>query len=374
MPKRISNRLKSFDSSVFRNLFIQQQSLSNPIDLSVGIPEDNTHEKIKKAGVNAILEDFTSYAPSNGLSQLRTDLRKKLSRENNITLPSNQITVVPGLTTGLLLVYMAILDAGDEIITIDPGYPPYEQLARAMGAKVISVPTLPSFQLDLNSIKTSINNKTKAIVINTPNNPTGAVYPEKELRKLAEIAKAKGLLIISDEIYEHFVYEEKHFSIGSIYSDTISMHGFSKQYSMTGWRLGYISGPADILNAINELQQYSVFSSSSIAQHAAIEALNLKINLVDRYRIKRDLVTKGLHDAGVYINGAQGSYYVFFKTPKGISDLKFAKELLDHNLILVPGRAFTSMPGYMRLSYGAPIDTVKQGVDELSKVIRNMLK
>lgn len=373
MNNRISKRLDSFDSSVFRNLFVHQQILKDPIDLSVGSPEDQTHHRVKQAGINAINNDLTGYTPANGLSELRHTLANKLYKENNIMLPANQITVVPGLTTGLLLVYMAILDSGDEIITIDPGYPPYEQLAKAMGAEVMSVQTLPSFQLNLPAIKASITDKTKAIVINTPNNPTGAVYSEKDLRALAKIAEEAGVYIISDEIYEHFVYDGEHFSIGSIYPDTISMFGFSKQYSMTGWRLGYVCGPYDVVEGINELQQYSIFSSSSIAQHAAIEALNLKENLVNKYRKKRDLVVSELKKAGLEVSGAQGSYYAFFKAPNNLTDLEFAEKLLDHNLVLVPGRAFSSRHGYMRLSYGAPIEVVKKGLDELQKVV-NMLK
>lgn len=374
MKKRISRRLSSFNSTVFRNLFVHEQILSDPINLSVGLPEDDTPDRIKNAGIEAIEKNYTRYTPGNGTNQLRHAITNKLFKENGVMLPANQVTIVPGLTTGLLLVYMAILDPGDEIITMDPGYPPYDQLARAIGAEVISLPTLSNFQLDLNAIEDSITDKTKAIVINSPNNPTGAVYPEKDLRKLVNIAKKHGVLIISDEIYEHYVYDTNHFSVASIYEDTISMHGFSKQYSMTGWRLGYISGPYDIIEAINELQQYAVFSSSAIAQHAGLEALAMEdYNLVPKYKKKRNFVIKELEKAGVEVMGAQGSYYVFFKAPSGLTDLEFAEKLLSHNLILVPGRAMSKKHNYMRLSYGAPMETVKTGVKELIKVI-NMVK
>lgn len=371
MQKRISNRLDEFDSTEFRNLFVHQQTLNDPINLSIGSPEDHPPEKIKQAGIKAIQDGLTGYTPSNGLPELRHTIANKLFKTNNIMLPANQITVVPGLTTGLLLVYMAIINTGDEIITMDPGYPPYDQLARAMGAEVMSVLTLPSFQLNLPAIEASITDKTKAIVINSPNNPTGAVYPEKDLRELAQIAEKHNVLIISDEIYEHFVYDNnKHFSIASIYPETITMHGFSKEYSMTGWRLGYISGPHDVIEAINELQQYAVFSSSTIAQYAAIEAMNIKSNLTPKYKIKRDLVRKGLNEVGIELSGAQGSYYAFFKAPNDLNDLEFAEKLLDHNLIVVPGRALSSRHGYIRLSYGTDVETVKKGIKALQKVVK----
>ena len=374
MNERISKRLELFDSSVFRDVFTKQQALKDPIDLSVGSPEDKTSDLIKQAGIKAILEDKTGYMPSNGLPELRHAITNKLYKQNNIMLPAGQVTVVPGLTTGLLLVYMAILNAGDELITIDPGYPPYDQLARALGVEVMSVVTLPSFQLNIPAIEASITDRTKAIVINSPNNPTGTVYPEEDLRKIAEIADRNNIFVISDEIYEHFIYEGSHFSIGSIYPDTISMYGFSKQYSMTGWRLGYISGPSDVIDAINELQQYAIFSSSSIAQHAALEALhNPTTHLVDKYRKKRDLVVSRLNEVGVEVMGAEGAYYVFFKAPNNLTDLEFSEKLLEHNLILVPGRAFSSRHGYIRISFGTDIETLQKGLDVLCYVI-SMLK
>lgn len=373
MQKRISNRLEAFDSSIFREVFLKQQSLTNPIDLSVGMPEDATPLHIKAAGIHAITNDKTGYTPANGLPELREEIRKKLIRENNIQVNIDQITTVPGLTTGQLLVYMSILDPGDEVIVMDPGYPPYIQLAKALGAEVMPVLTLPSFQLDIPEIEASITNRTKAIVINSPNNPTGAVYPEKDLRKLAKIAEKHNVYIISDEIYEHFVYEGTHFSIGSIYADTITMHGFSKEYSMTGWRLGYISGPSDVIDAINELQQYAVFSSSSIAQHAALEAIKSVHDVKQKYLNKRNLVLKSLKDCGVQVTGGDGSYYVFFKAPNDMTDLEFVNIALNHNLIIIPGRAFSSRHGFVRLSYGAPIEVVDEGTKIICNII-NMLK
>lgn len=373
MNKRLSERLKAFDSSIFRDVFLKQQQLTDPIDLSVGSPEDSTPLHIKAAGISAITNDNTGYTPVNGLPELREEIKKKLLKENNIDVGVNQITTVPGLTTGQLLVYMSILDPGDEIIVMDPGYPPYTQLATALGAEIMPVLTLPSFQLDIDEIEASITTRTKAIVINSPNNPTGAIYPEKDLRKVAEIADKHNIYVISDEIYEHFVYEDSHFSIGSIYPDTITMHGFSKEYSMTGWRLGYISGPIDVIEAVNELQQYSVFSSSSIAQHAALEAIKSVNNVKQKYLKKRNLAVKSLEESGIKVTGAQGSYYVFFKAPNDMTDLDFTELALKHNLILIPGRAFSSRHGFIRLSYGADIETLEKGL-EVIKNLTNMLK
>lgn len=367
--EHISNRLKNFDSSIFREVFRKQQLLENPIDLSVGLPEDNTPDHIKQAGIRAIEQNFTTYTPANGILELREAIAKKLLAKNGIKTSPEQVTIVPGLTTGLMLVYMAILDPGDEIIVMDPYYPPYKYLATAIGAEVLTVLTLPSFHPDVPTIEASITHRTKAIVLNTPNNPTGVVYTVPELLQIAALAEKHNLLIIADEIYENFVYEGQHFSIGSSYPNTITMNGFSKEFAMTGWRIGYINGPTRVIDAINELQQYIVFSSSSIAQYAALAALKHPPAVETKYRRKRDLVVKELSKAGYKLRGAKGSYYAFFQAPHDMTDLEFVEKAAEHNVLLVPGRAFSSRHGYIRLSYGVDYATLKKGLEILVEMI-----
>lgn len=368
----IAQRLNNFDSSDFRNAVTKQQLLKNAIDLSIGLPEELTPEHIKQAGIDAISKDHTEYTPANGLLELRVALAEKLWNENNIPCNENMVTVVPGLTTGQLLVYLAILNPGEEVIMFDPYYPPYPHMASMVGAEVVYISTLPTFQPDLDTLEASITHKTKAIVINSPNNPTGAVYPEETLRKIAEIAKRHDILIISDEIYEHFVYDEKHFSIGSIYPNTITMNGFSKEFAMTGWRVGYITGPQDIIDAINELQQYVVMSSSSIAQHAALAALSHRPAITEKYHQKRDFVKKSLQDIGLDIHGAQGAFYAFVKAPHDLTDIEFVNRATEEGLIIVPGRAFSRLHGFVRISYGADMDTLKRGMKALKKVVDDL--
>ncbi len=364
----IAQRLDYFDSSDFRNAIHKQLLLKDPIDLSIGIPEELTAEHIKAAGIKAIQEDKTTYTPANGLPELRRVIAEKLVRDNKIQINPEMVTVVPGLTTGQLLVYLAILDPGDEIIVLDPYYPPYPHLASMVGAHVVYVSTLPTFQPDLPSIEASITNRTKAIVVNSPNNPTGAVYPETTLRKIAQIAEEHNLLVISDEIYEHFVYEDEHFSIGSIYPNTITLNGFSKEYGMTGWRVGYIAGQSDIIEAINELLQYTVMSSSSIAQHAALAALTKRPEILHKYREKRNLMTAKLTEFGYDVHGMQGAYYSFIKAPNDLTDIEFVDKATEHGLIIVPGRAFSRLHGFVRLSYGADVETLKRGLEVLKKL------
>ncbi len=364
----IAQRLKFFDSSDFREAIKKQTLLTNPIDLSIGIPEEFTAEHVKAAGIRAIQEDKTKYTPANGLPELRAAIAEKLNKENQILSHAETVTVVPGLTTGQLLVYLAVLDPGDEIIVFDPYYPPYPHLASMVGAHVVYVNTLPTYQPDLPAIEAAITNRTKVIVVNSPNNPSGAVYSEHTLKKIAYIAEKHNLLVISDEIYEHFVYDQKHFSIGSIYPNTITMNGFSKEFGMTGWRIGYISGPIEIIEAINELQQYVVMSSSSISQHAALAAFNMRPSIAGHYRHKRDFVVERLTRMGYEVRGAEGAYYVFIKAPNDATDFEFINKATEHDLILVPGRAFSRLHGYVRISYGTDMHTLERGMNAMERI------
>ncbi len=369
----ISHRLDSFDSHDFREAIQKQATLVHPINLSIGVPEELTPEHIKAAGIHAILDNKTTYAPTNGLLELRQAIAHKLQTENNIACTAESVTVVPGLTTGQLLVYLAVLDPGDEVIIFDPYYPPYPHLATMIGARVVYISTLPNFQPDLVALEASITDKTKLIVINTPNNPSGAVYPEETLRQLAAIAEKNNLLVISDEIYEQFVYEGTHFSIGSIYPNTITMNGFSKAHAMTGWRLGYITGPQEVVDAINELQQYTVFSSSSIAQHAAIAALKQQPpHVLQKYKKKRDLVIRRLQQSGYSVMGAQGAFYAYVKAPHSLTDIEFVNRATEHGLIILAGRAFSQLHGYVRISYGADFSSLEKGLDILDKIAQEL--
>ncbi|QQS18603.1 aminotransferase class I/II-fold pyridoxal phosphate-dependent enzyme [Candidatus Saccharibacteria bacterium] len=188
----IAQRLSYFDSSDFRDAISKQSLLTDPVDLSIGVPEELTPEHIKAAGIRAITEDKTTYLPANGLLELREALAHKLQTENSIPCTPESVTVVPGLTTGQLLVYLAVVDPEDEVIVFDPYYPPYPHLAKMVGASVTYVSTLPTFQPDLAALEASITDKTKLIVINSPNNPSGAVYPEETLRAIAALAEKKA--------------------------------------------------------------------------------------------------------------------------------------------------------------------------------------
>ncbi len=374
MSDRIAHRLDDFDSGKIRLAFELAKEIPDQIDLSIGFPEENTPDNIKRAGIQSIEANHTRYLPTNGLAELREAVAKKLIDENNIRLEATSISITPGLTTAILLCYLAIINPGDEVIVPQPLFPPYYELVKLAGGTPVPLSTFPNFQLTADAIRQKISGQTKAIVVNSPNNPTGAVYDEAELRKIAQLAREHNLIIISDEIYEYFSYDNPHFSIGSIYEATLTLNGFSKAYAMTGWRVGYIGGPGDIIEAINQLQQYVVFSSSSIAQYAALEALKQPpTHLTDKYKAKRDLAVKILSPVFKEIQGGQGAFYLFLKLPRGLEDVKVVNQLSHRGVIVLPGSAFSTASDYIRVSFAGNIDSLKTGLERVNESVKILL-
>lgn len=375
MNKFIANRLANFDSSGIRMAFELAQEIPNAIDLSIGFPEDDTPASIKKAGITAIEQNKTRYTPANGITELREALTNKLAKDNQIQTTADNITITPGITTGILLAYLATLNEGDEVILPDPFFPPYKDLALMIGAKPVLVDTTPTFQLTAEMIKPLITNKTKLLVINSPNNPSGAVYPKSELEKISQLAREHDILVISDEVYEYFTYDVPHFSIGSIYENTLTLNGFSKSYAMTGWRVGYINGPREIIDAINELQQYVVFSSSSIAQYACVAALTVDTSaMTAKYRQKRDFAKQILSEQFDDVQGGQGAFYLFLKLPAHIDDLAFVRTATHKGVITLPGSAFSKHSDYIRISFAAETSNLEKGLRIVNQTADEMFK
>lgn len=375
MNDYLAKRLEKFDSSKIRTAFELAKDIPNSIDLSIGFPEDDTPKYIKSAGIKAINEGRTRYTPSNGILELRQVIADKLRTKNQIETDAENITITPGVTTGIMLAYMATLDRGDEVLLPDPFFPPYKDLALLLGAVPKLIDTAPSFQLTAKLLEPHITPKTKLLIINSPNNPSGAIYPEGELRKIAALAKKHKLLIISDEIYENFSYDIKHFSIGSIYPNTLTLNGFSKGYAMTGWRIGYINGPSEIIKGINELQQYMVFSSSSIGQYAALEAFRYGTDkMVCKYVKKRDHSAEILSQAFPDICGAQGAFYFFLKLPIDITDVGFVNHMAHRGVVVLPGSAFSQHKDYIRISFAAETKNLNKGLELICESINHILQ
>lgn len=371
MDKYLSNRLKKVDSSRIREMLSTPKH--NAIDLSIGYPAGTTPPTIKLAAIRAIESNKTTYTPTEGIAELRAKIADKLASFNGIDGEPDNVIITPGATTALLMTYLAVINPGDEVLIPEPYFPPHKDVAEMLGAKVKLINTAPDFRLSAKTFENIISPKTKLLVINTPHNPTGTVYTQSELTKIARVAKKYGILIISDEVYEMFTYSKPHFSIGSIYPSTLTINSFSKSYSMTGWRIGYIHGPETIISAISEIQQYTVFSSSSIAQYASLSVPYIsRKGIVDKYIRKRDLVISALEPILGPISGGEGAFYLFLHLPKSLTDETVVHRLAETGVLVLPGCVFGRTHDYIRLSYGASLPELRKGLNKIITAINKL--
>jgi len=364
----ISKRIQKIDSSELRAAFAQAQKIQNSINFSIGFPAIDTPKTIKQAGIKAIEDGFTKYMPTDGLPALKEKILKKLKKQNKLKIKGiNNITVTPGVTGAFAAIYISLFDPQDEVIIFDPYFLIYKELCKIVDAKPVIIDTYPTFQIDLKQVEKKITQKTKAIVINSPNNPTGVIYPKETLIKLAKIAQKNNLIVISDEIYEEFCYQKRHFSIGSVYENTLTLNGFSKTYGMTGWRLGYVAGPEEIISAINEIQPYLFFSSSSVAQMAAIKALDMNVKkTIDLHKKLHDFALKNLSPK-FEICGGDGAFYFLLKAPNG-NGKKFVQAALKRKLIMLPGTLFSEKNTHFGISYATSAENLKKGIKILNEL------
>ena len=364
----LAERIKVIESSGIRRVFDLGATLKNPINFSIGQPDFPVPEAVREAAKKAIDAGANRYTPTQGIEPLRRAVAQKLERVNGLQVPVDDVLITAGSSGGIFLAFASILNPGDEIVIPDPYFVMYTQLAAFFGAHPVLVDTYPDFQLDPEKIARAITPRTKAILINSPNNPTGAVYPEETLKAIAQIAERHGLLVMSDEVYESFVYDEaRHFSIGSVYPDTLTMNAFSKSHALTGWRIGYAAGPHHLLEKMKELQQYSFVCAPSFAQVAAITALEYDpTEQIQVYQRRRDLVYEGLRELFA-VSKPQGAFYIM---PR-VSDedaTAFCEEAIRNNVLIIPSHVFSSRRTHVRISYATSEQSIRDGVDILNRI------
>ncbi len=356
------------------------------ISFGIGEPDFPTPTNIKNAAKKAIDENFTKYTPGSGIPELKEAIVEKFKKDNNLDYDSSQILISTGAKQCLYNIMQTILDKDDEAILFSPYWVSYIEQIKLADAKPVIVKTNKDFKIDFEEFNKNITDKTKLILINSPNNPTGAVFSEEELKKLADIAVEKNIYVISDEIYEKLIYSGKHVSIASfndkIKELTITVNGVSKSYSMTGWRIGYCAGNKNIIKAAANIQDQSTSCPNSIAQKAALEALTADQKAVKEMRNefmkRRNYILERLNKVkGVECNVPDGAFYVLpnvSKLYKGkLKDsTSFATALLEKaNIAVVPGVAFGD-DDYIRFSYATSIDKIKEGMNRFEKFCRGL--
>jgi len=349
-------------------------------NLGAGEPDFDTPQHIKSAAIDALQDGQTKYTAVAGLLALRKGLSKKLIEENQLNYEPNEIVVNCGAKHSCFNAIMACCDAGDEVIIPTPYWTSYPEMVRAIGAEPVFVETKQenNWKITAEEFDNSMTGSTKMIIINSPNNPTGAVYTKEELAAIGEVAASEDILILSDEIYEKLIYgESEHVSIGSISDEirklTITINGFSKAYSMTGWRLGYTAATKEIADAIDTIQSHSTSNPTTFAQYGAIAALTGDpseiADMVEEYNIRRQYVLGRLNSiTNVSTIEPDGAFYFLINIEKtGIKSVNFAEKLLSRmQVATIPGIAFGNDHS-IRISYATSLPIIKEGLDRLEE-------
>jgi aspartate aminotransferase/aminotransferase len=368
MPRSwIAERTRHFDSSGIRKVFDLAASMSDPINLSIGQPDFDVPAPIQDAAVEAIRGGRNGYAPTQGIAPLAERLQQRIAQQYRHA--DRQVLVTSGTSGGLALAMMVLVDPGDEVIVFDPYFVMYPALLGMVGGRCVTVETYPDFRLDLDRVRSAISPRTKAILLNSPNNPTGVVASDEEIRGLAELAAEKNVVLVSDEIYNRFCYDQPFRSPAEFNERTLVIDGFSKTYGVTGWRLGFAHGPAEIIAQMTRLQQYTFVCAPQPFQWAALAAFDVDMGpQIDDYRRKRNLVVDGLGDL-FEIERPGGAFYVFPKAPWGTGS-EFVARCIENQLLVIPGNIFSHRDTHLRISYAAPDRQLERGIEVLRKLAR----
>jgi aspartate aminotransferase len=343
------------------------------ISLSIGEPDFDTPRHIKDACIDALNRGETHYAPSNGIPELLSAISEKINRDNHVPCTPQQVIVACGAKDAIYEAMEAVLNPGDETILLTPAWVSYEPCVQIAGGTVVKhAVNQKSFQLD-DSILERVNAKTKMIVVNSPSNPSGAVFDKSSINLVADLCQDNDIYAMSDEIYETLVYGKEHISLaslGNMAERTITINGFSKSYAMTGWRLGYAVAPVGIIQAMSKVQQHSISQATTFAMWGGVAALRGDQQCVEEMRKefdrRRKYIIAELNRMGYQTAPADGAFYAFVKVAG--DDMEIANRWLEKaHVAVTPGSAFDA-PGWLRLSYATSMDKLKDAVDRIRRV------
>jgi len=352
---------------------------------AAGEPDFDTPEHIKRAAIRALEAGATKYTPAAGLPALRAAVAEKLRRDNGLVYSPGQIVISNGAKHSLSILFTALCSPGDEVIIPSPYWLSYPEMVKVAGGKPVGLAGLESrdFKITPEQLEQAITRKTRALILNSPSNPVGHVYSRAELKALADVATARGVFIVSDEIYEKMVYDgAEHVSVASLSSKamelTITVNGFSKAYAMPGWRLGYAAGPADVMRAVAAIQSHCASAPSTFAQFGGVEALTgsqqCVADMVRAFDERRLYLYQRLAAMpGITCIRPQGAFYVLPNIARfGMASVQFAERLLEEaDVAVIPGIAFGS-DAHVRLSYACSMDNIRGGMDKFEAFVKRL--
>lgn len=386
MRNYIKEELVKIKPSGIRKYFDVARTMPNVISLGVGEPDFNTPEHIKNAGIEAINNNCTHYTSNQGLLELREEICIWNKRHHNLEYDPSEVIVTIGGSEGVDNALRSIIEQGDEVITHDPGYVSYVPgIIMAGGVPVIvKLDQNNNFTLNSEALEKAITPKTKAVLINYPNNPTGAIISYDDMMKIRDVIIKHDLILISDEVYSSLVYEEDFVSFASLPNmkeRTIVVNAFSKTFSMTGWRIGYLLGPSNMINHMLKLHQFAIMSASTISQFAAIQALKFGDEDIkfmrNEYNTRRKFVLSAFRSMNIECFEAKGAFYVFpcIKRFKLTSDEFVNRLLASEHVVVVPGDAFGSNgEGYLRVSYAYSMEQLKEALSRIKRFVERLEK
>jgi aminotransferase len=377
----LSKNVAGLKPSGIRKFFDIAATMKDVLSLGIGEPDFTTPGSILEAGVNSLRAGQTHYTSNSGKLELRQAIAGNLNRLYGVSYdPVDEIIATVGVSEALYLVMTALLDPGDEVIIPTPCFVSYQAGVILAGGVPVEIPSCleDNFQLDPDLIRAAITPRTKVIFVGYPNNPTGAVASREALKRVAEIAVERDLIIVSDEIYDRLVYNFEHVCVPGLGEEikkrTVLLGGLSKAYAMTGWRIGYACGPADIIKGMVRIHQYTIMSAPTMAQDAGLEALTngekYVQEMVSEYDRRRKLIVSGLNKLGLTTFEPHGAFYAFPKiTASGMDDESFAEKLLmEEHVAVVPGNAFgKGGEGFVRCSYATAYEKIEEALHRMEK-------
>lgn len=387
MRNFLSEKVTALEPSGIRKFFDIVSEMPEAISLGVGEPDFDTPWRVREAGITSLEKGKTFYTSNAGLKELRYEISQYLERKYQLVYhPDHEILVTVGGSEGIDAAMRSILNPGDEVIVAQPCFVSYLPCIIMAGGTpvVVNLKEEDKFKLKKEQLEEKLTDKTKAVFISYPNNPTGAVMTKEDLEPIAEFAEEHDLMVISDEIYSELTYGRKHVSIGALpgmKDRTLVINGFSKAFAMTGWRLGYVAGPRAIMEQMTKVHQFCIMAAPTTSQYAAIEALRSCDDEVEEmrtaYNQRRRYLVHAFKEMGLECFEPEGAFYIFPSIKKfGMSSEEFATRLLNEEKIaIVPGSAFGECgEGYLRVSYAYSIEELKEALGRLKRFISRLEK
>ena len=380
----VSEKIKNIKPSGIRKFFDIANQMEDCISLGVGEPDFDTPWHITEEGIYSLEQGRTFYTSNQGLPELREEIAKWNKRKYNLDYSKDEVIITCGGSEAIDIALRATINPGDEVIILEPNYVCYEpDILLAGGVPIkIKLKNENEFRLTPKELESVITSKTKILLMNYPNNPTGAIMAKEDLEKISKVIIKHDLLVITDEIYSELTYEGKHFSIGALpgmRDRTITINGFSKTYSMTGWRLGYVMGPKVIIDQVKKIHQFVVMSAPTISQYAGLEALRNGDEDIERmkkeYDKRRKYLLKEFNRLSLPCFEPKGAFYIFPDIRKyNMSSEEFATQLLNkEHVVVVPGTAFgDSGEGFIRISYAYSLDALKEAIKRIERFLKTL--